>query len=94
MFFNITLYKANQNPIIRSYNTKMFTTGAMDHRTIRQEVKRSFFENWEQVECQDNTDRKNIFKTLARSFTSALLIITVIAAAGILIHRGSICIFK
>ena len=66
----------------------------MEHRPIRQHFNGVFTNDLQQVTQKNPGQRKSVSATIVRSATSALLFVTIIAAIGVLIERGGICLSK
>ena len=66
----------------------------MEHRPIRQHFNGVFTNDLQQVTQKHPGQRKSVSATIVRSATSALLFVTIIAAIGVLIERGGICLSK
>ena len=66
----------------------------MEHRPFRKKIGRLFNGDLRQVTQRNPETRKTVSMTMIKSATSALFVVTIIAALGALIDRGGICLSK
>ena len=66
----------------------------MEHRPFRKKIGRLFNDDLLHDTQRNPGNRKSVSTTIIKSATSALLVVTIIAALGALFDRGGICLSK